>query len=50
MCEEVHHRIEDDAGGGMLSADVLREFEDAIGFASEATDGCGIVQGVAGDG
>ena len=49
MGEEVHHRIEDDAGGGMLAADVLREFEDAIGFASEAADGCGVVEGVARD-
>ena len=50
MGEEVHHRIEDDAGGGMLAADVLRELKDAIGLPSETTDGGGVVEGVAGDG
>ena len=34
----------------MLAADVLGEFEDAVGFASETTDRCGVVEGVTCDG
>ncbi len=50
MGEEVHHRIEDDTRGGLLAADVLGEFEDAVGLASEAANGGGVVEGIAGDG
>ena len=50
VCQEVHHRIEDDGRGGVLLADILGEGHNAVGFAPEASDGGGIVQGIAGDG
>ena len=50
MSQEVHHGIENDAGGGPLGADVLRQLHDAVGFATKAAHGCGVVQGVASDG
>ena len=50
MGEEVHHRIEDDAGGRLLVADILGELEDAVGLAAETAHRGGVVQGVAGDG
>ena len=50
MGEEVHHRIEDDAGGGMLATNVLRQFEDAVWLATKTSYWGGVVQGVSGDG
>ena len=48
--EDVHHRIEYDRRGGMLLRDVLAQLHDAIGLAAQASDGSGIVEGIARDG
>ena len=50
MGEEVHHGIKDDARRGMLLVDVLRQFHDAVRFATQSTNRCGIVEGIARDG
>lgn len=50
MCEDVHHGIEDDGRGGVLSAHVLRQLHDAVRLATETADRGGVVQGIARDG
>ena len=50
MSEEVHHRIKDDTRCRMLVVDILREFHDTVGFTTQSSDGCGIVEGIACDG
>ena len=48
--EEMHHGIEDDTRRGMLLVDILREFHDTVGFATQSANRCGVVQGIARDG
>ena len=50
MGKEVHHGIKDDTRRGMLFINVLRQFHDTVGFATQATHGSGIVQCIARNG
>ena len=45
--EDVHHGIEDDAAGCPCPSDVGREFHDAVGLASQESDGCHSIKGIA---
>lgn len=48
--QEMHHGIKDDGRGGALGANVLRQFQYAVGLAAQSAHWCGVVEGIAGDG
>ena len=45
--EDVHHGIQNHRRGGVLLGHVAGELHDAVGLASEPSDGCGVVECVA---